>query len=333
MTIKVLARGVGCGTGTAGFEYEPGYVFVEDAACREYDWLVVYDELPSRDVGTFRNGAEPLACPRENTILATAEPVSIKNYTKSYAGQFGHLLTNRPQSAEDHPGWHLGSGYYRWYIGRRHSECAEYVLPPKTKTISVACSSKRMRHTRHNDRFRLVEELAKSVPGLDWFGRGVRGFGKKYEVMDPYKYHVAIENHIAPHHWSEKLSDSILSECLTFYAGDPLIGEILPKEAIIPIPIDDPKLAAEIVNAAIAGNEWEKRRDAILEAKRLILEKYNFYAQVIEVIEAAGGGVRCSAEAGERIWSRHKLRLRSPRAAVESICGFMAHTLRQIRSI
>ena len=43
MKIKVLAKGAKIGS--ASFEYEPGYEFISDPACSEYDWLVVYDEL------------------------------------------------------------------------------------------------------------------------------------------------------------------------------------------------------------------------------------------------------------------------------------------------
>jgi hypothetical protein len=142
-----------------------------------------------------------------------------------------------------------------------------------------------MQYTKHAARFNLAEYLSKEIPEMDWFGRGVKGFQNKYEVLEPYKYHVTIENHIGEHHWSEKLSDVFLAECLPFYAGDPAADEIFPKESFIPIPIDDPVAASKIIKDAIANNEYEKRREAVLEAKRLILEKYNFWAQVIDVIE------------------------------------------------
>lgn len=58
MKIKVLAKGAKIGS--ASFEYEPGYEFISDPVCSEYDWLVVYDELPGRDIGTFHDGYEEL---------------------------------------------------------------------------------------------------------------------------------------------------------------------------------------------------------------------------------------------------------------------------------
>lgn len=284
MRIKVLHRG--SWLGASDFEYRPGCVFVFDPSCSDYDWLVVYDEMPSKDVGTVQRGYENLRCPQECTILATSEPVSIKRYSHSYTRQFGHLLTNRPPEAEKHQHYHLGRGYYWWYLGRSYEECLEGKMLKKEKVISLVSSSKKMRFTKHAARYALAKYLAETIPEIEWYGHGVRPFEKKYEVLEPYKYHVTIENHIARHHWSEKLADAFLAECLPFYAGDPDVGEIFPKESFIHIPIDDPAAAAEIINAAIDSGEYEKRREAVLEAKRLILEKYNFYAQVLSLIES-----------------------------------------------
>lgn len=317
MKIKVIKKGMPCGP--AAFEYAPGYVFDYSADCCDYDWLVVYDEMPTCDVGTFHDGYEPLACPKECTMLLTQEPVSIKSYSRPYTRQFGHLLTNRPQSAENHPHYHLGRGYYDWYIGRTYKECVETVIPPKSKLISVVCSSKRMRNTKHNARYRLTESLVAAIPEIEWFGRGVRGFDKKYDTLDPYKYHVTIENHIEPHHWSEKLADVFLAECLPLYAGDPAADEVFPPESFIPIPIDDPAESAKIVKAAIASGEYEKRREAILEAKRLIISKYNFWAQVIELIESEAGQSTTPVDKANpvRIYARKALRKHSLSAALE----------------
>mgnify|MGYP003320935205 CR=1 FL=1 len=285
------------------------YEFVYDPACADYDWLVVFDEMPV--------DCEVLRCPKERTILCTWEPVSIKSYSKAYTRQFGHLLTNRPPEAERHPHYHLGRGYYFWFVGRDFASCQMPVTAPKGKLVSACISAKQMGHTRHRDRFNLMTALAKSVPGLDWYGRGVRPFWHKFEVLDPYKYHVTVENHIAPHHWSEKIADAFLCECLPFYAGDPLLDEVFPTESFIPIPIDDPIEAARIVNAAVAAGEYEKRREAVLEAKRLILEKYNFWAQVIGVIEASQGQEIAPVSGQPVVYGRRELRLHNPLAALE----------------
>ena len=180
-----------------------------------------------------------------------------------------------------------------------------------------------MRHTKHAARYELAETLSAAIPEIEWFGHGVRPFERKYEVLEPYKYHITLENHIGERHWSEKLADAFLAECLPFYAGDPMADEIFPRESFIPIPIDDPVAAAEIIKKAIANGEYEKRRGAILEAKRLVLDKYNFWAQVIELIESESNQSIAVADVSKALFIYEKKALRSCciKAAMED--GFL----------
>lgn len=275
--IKVLSK---CRRGSAApYEYAPGYVFTEDSSCTDYDWLVGFEDIPS-------DRAEVLVCPRERTMFLTWEPVSVKRYSPAFTRQFGHLLTNRPPEADRHPHYHFGRGYFPWFIERDAQEVAAAVLPPKTRLLSTVCSSKQMKQTLHYQRFCLTTALKAAFPDLDWYGHGVKPMDRKIDALDPYKYHIAVENHIAPGHWTEKIADPILCECLTFYAGDPTLGEVLPSESFIPIPIDNPAEAERIIRAAIEEGAYEKRLGAIREAKRRLLEKYNFHAQIIATIEA-----------------------------------------------
>ena len=320
-TIKVIL-GYHAHSGGQTIAYGTDYRFVFDIACENYDWLVVYESMPEDSGGTIVNGAERLACPKERTIFCTWEPTSIKCYSKAFTRQFGHLLSNRPPEAEQHPHYHLGRGYFFWFNNRTLEENRTTVIPEKTKTISTVCSAKQMRGTRHFERYRLMCELKNKVPAFEWFGRGVRETEKKSDALDPYKYHVAVENHIAPDFWTEKIADALLCECLPFYAGDPNLGTVLPPQSFIPIPIDDPDKAAEIINSAIAGNEYEKRKPAILEAKRMLLEKYNFFAQVVAIIEAEKDQPITAVDPAlpVLIHNRRWIRLRHPSTLIEELC-------------
>ena len=60
--------------GACRFEFDP--------ELREYDWLVAYDDLSPVGPEKFSLRKETLACPRERTILVTAEPSSIKCYNR-----------------------------------------------------------------------------------------------------------------------------------------------------------------------------------------------------------------------------------------------------------
>ncbi len=259
-------------------------IFFDGAKGEPYDWRIVYDEMPRKDLGEYQNGEEPVYCPRERTMLLTTEPTSIKRYSKAYTRQFGHFLTNRPPAAEKHPHYHFGEGYYQWFYDKSYNQIKEQVLPPKDKILSAVCSAKQMKFTAHNARFTLIKSIAEAVPECDWYGRGVKPLNYKYEALDRYKYSLAIENHIEKGHWSEKIADVLLAEALPFYAGDPNLGNVLPSESFIRVPLEDPTEAIAIVKEALANNEYEKRIEAIREAKRLLMTKYNLWAQILKVI-------------------------------------------------
>ncbi|MHC4553671.1 MAG: glycosyltransferase family 10 domain-containing protein, partial [Planctomycetota bacterium] len=148
----------------------------------------------------------------------------------------------------------------------------------KTQVISTVCSTKQQRHTLHHKRYSFVQALRQTLPELEVFGRGIQPVKDKSEALDDFKYHIAVENYIGPHHWTEKLADTFLGVCLPFYAGAPNAADYFPPESFIPIDIHDPAGAAKIIQQAIAENAYEKRLPAILEARKLVMEKYNMFA-------------------------------------------------------
>jgi hypothetical protein len=319
--VKVFGGTVRRFTGGDSFLWKDRYLFTCNPACQDYDWLCVYDEIPPGWPELGRGGM-PVRCPRERTALITQEPVSVKSYCRPYVMQFGHLLSNRPKSAENHPGHFPGAGYMVWYTGRSFAdEQAREPGAERKDAVSAVCSAKNMRHTHHAARFRLMEALERDVAGFERFGKGVRPLKRKCDALDDFKYHVAMENHVAPGHWTEKLADPIVCGCLTFYAGDPGAAKILPERSFIPIPADDPALAVEIVKKAVADGEWEKRRDAIAEARALLLEKYNLFAQIASLIEAAGPAAATAKTPTPplRLLTRRQARRRHPLAAISDL--------------
>ena len=259
-----------------------GAEFTRDAACRDYDWLLVYDEMPE---GCQR---EELACPAEHTILVTQEPPTIKIFPPAYTRQFNYVLTTHTPRELPHPHHRYGAGCFTWMNGRHPQHYLTAPEPEKTACISAICTRKLMKNTEHYKRFLLFTHLQEHLPEFVWRGQGINPLKYKYEAMDAFKYHVVVENYIHAHHWSEKLADAFLSNCLPFYAGDSALEEILPPESFIRIPLEDPALALSIIREAVAAGEYEKRLPAIREARRLILQKYNLWSQVLDTIAAHG---------------------------------------------
>lgn len=286
-----------------------GVQLVIDARCRDYDWLVVYDDMPRQDVGSVRRETEELACPREHTILITAEPPSIKLYPDCYTRQFEYVLTTHDRCYLPHRNWRRGQGCLMWMAGYSAQEVYGRDAWSKSKLFSTVCSTKMMKHTQHFNRYRLTEYVSKGIPEMDWFGWGKAPLASKATALSDYRYHLAAENYIHPYHWSDKIADPILGLCLTFYAGDPALSEVFPPECVIPIPIDDPPAALEIIRQAIRDNEYEKRLPALRKARRLLITRYNIFHQVVQIInqhQAEHPGTTQFESA--KIYGRHRLR-------------------------
>ena len=290
------------------------YLF--DVNATDYDWLVVYNDLPPSRL------EELLCCAQQQTILVTMEPSSIKIYGRAFSAQFGAVLTSQPESALPHPNRIFSQSGLQWFYGvgqnRLLSHDEMMSAPPltKNKVMSTVCSSKQQKHTLHHKRYNFTQALKQKLPYLDIYGHGVKPLDDKAEALDDYKYHLTIENYIGPHHWTEKLSDAFLGATLPFYSGCPNATDYFPEESFIPIDIDDVAGTTEIIQRAINGNEYEKRLPHILEARRRVMNEYNLFAVLAGEIESrhVNGG---SVDGGETICSRRTLRRAKPLVAFQ----------------
>lgn len=264
--------------------------FVFDPEAQDYDWVFVYDDLPSIHTAKNISRKEPLYCAKQHTILLTGEPSNIKLYGRAFVGQFGQILTSQEPWALRHPQRVYSQPAMRWFYGAGRETAVSYdalkaeELPPKTKQIATVCSTKKQKHTLHYQRFHFVEQLKKRLPELEVYGHGVREMKDKAESLRDYRYHVAIENHFAPHHFTEKLSDAFLGFTLPFYFGCPNAADYFPADSFIPIDINDVEGAYRIIHTAMENNEHEKRMPAIIEARRRVLEDYNLFAVLNQII-------------------------------------------------
>lgn len=310
--------------------------FIFDRDARDYDWLVVYDDLPTRAGEPRKCTTESLACAREHTLLVTSEPASVKIYGNDFTHQFGAVLTSQPEWALPHPQRIFSQPALHWFygVGSSHIESFDEMVgnPPTTKThdVSMVHSPKAMRHTLHYRRARFMHWLAGQMPELDLFGRQTqRPLDDKADCLRSYRYHVAVENFLGPHHWTEKLADAFLGLSLPFYAGCPNAEAYFPEDSFIRIDIRAPEAALDIMRRAIHDREYEKRLPALHEARRRILFEYNFFAVIAQLIEARySSGYQ--AGAGASLLSRRAMRQSSPWVALRDVGGKLHGRLRYL---
>jgi hypothetical protein len=282
--------------------------FLFDPDENSYDWLVVFDDLPSKGTGGVPKGRELLRCNSENTLLITAEPVTIKVYGDSFLTQFGHVLSSQEPFGLRHRHHIHSQCSLPWFYGKPYNEnLLSFPQPSSNKILSTVCSSKQQKHTLHSLRYSFTQQLKNRYPEMDIFGHGHRFIHNKYEALDPYYYHLAVENHLAPNHWTEKLSDSFLGGCYPFYFGAPNVFDYFPQESLCLIDIRSAEVAIEIIIKGIRDNYYHKALSAIHEARRRVLEEYALFPMLSRLIPELHQE-STSKKNGEEILSRHQWR-------------------------
>ena len=292
--------------------------FIFDPSERNYDWFVVENDLPTQfRVEQQSTAIESLACSPEHTLFITREPSSVSTYGSPFLNQFRYVLTGHEDWALKHRGKIHSQPALRWYYGdtsrigatniRDFDSIAANLPKEKSKTIGTMCSAKAQKHTMHYDRVQFIERLQKALPELDRFGEGFKEIPDKAICLDDYKYHIAIENHVCDHWWTEKLSDSFLGLTLPFYHGAPNAHHYFPKESFIPINIYDFEGSLEIIKNAIASEEYEKRIEAIHVARERCLYKYSTFPTVSKIIEAKHSKEHANSKK-VTIYSKHAIR-------------------------
>lgn len=298
-------------------------LFDFDVDCTEYDWLVVYQDLPRSDNYLTE---EKLRCPRERTMLITGEPSTITVFGRDYLRQFGCVLTfqepwamQHPNVIFHHPGliWHYGlpfreGNFITW------DQMASAPVPEKKSLLSTVCSQRTGKVTLHSTRVDFTWRLKDELPELDIYGHGVNPMNDKAEVLDPYRFHIAIENHVFDHHLTEKLPDALLGFTVPFYHGAPNTAEYFPKESFIPIDINDYKRARDIIKSHLANNEYSDRLPYVVEARRRVLEEQNLFAIINRKITQQEEKITTKTP-NKVIRNRPTMRIKNPIAGLRSL--------------
>lgn len=240
------------------------------------DFVIVFNRVPE-DVTVL--------CAPENIWVIIQEP-PVREYEWLRAGfdNFARVYTpdTTLQAAKyihSHPAlpWHVLKSY----------DFLKQAPPPDDKSRPLAwITSNLRRRAGHRARMAFLDQLRATV-SLDLWGRGFTPIDDKWDGLAPYRYALAVENHSTDYYWTEKLADCYLSWTMPIYYGCTNIDRYFPPESMIKIDITKPDAAIETIRAAIESDLYRERRDAIAEARQLILDKYQFFPYIAEQIQAA----------------------------------------------
>lgn len=288
--------------------------FVFSIGEQDYDWLVVIDDVSRQ----LMMPPEVLSCADEHTLLVTTEPASITHYGDAFCAQFEQVLTSQPSEALRHTNRIFSHTGNVWFNGHRYDELDGNEFPEKTTDFSTVCSSKQQKHTIHNERYQFCHWLANELPSMDLFGHGSRYIEHKYDALDPYRFHLAIENYSGLHHWTEKLADPYLSGCFPIYYGCQNIADYFPTESFLEIDLFNRSEAIEKIRNVIEDAAFfESRQDALYEARRLVMNDYNLLSMIERLVLEKFVPTRKPSK--RPLYNRKQMRIRRPSDALRHL--------------
>ncbi|WP_432821222.1 glycosyltransferase family 10 domain-containing protein [Trichloromonas sp.] len=249
------------------------------APVEECDFLIVLNEVREKLV---------VRCPAENVWALMQEPFVpgvfdwMEEGHRPFSRVFTHHVPVRTVKYVTSP------PLVPWHVDRNFDFLSVMEAPVKHRGVSWITSSARI-FPGHRRRMDFLDFLVGEAGiDVDMFGRGIRPIADKWDGLAPYRYSIAVENSFGPDYWTEKLADCFLTYTLPFYYGCPNLERYFPSESFIRIDITDPDGALNIMQRAVANDEYSKRLPAIAEARRRVLLQYQFFPFMAEQVVAAG---------------------------------------------
>jgi hypothetical protein len=274
---------------------EDGVNFIINQQVQKCDAWVVYQ-------GLYR--PDETICPPERLFLYTYEPPGLHDFEQGFLDQFAKIVTAQRQIK--HPGvlyrhqgqpWLAGvtrdinQNLHRSNEGRLNWEdFSKMQRPEKTKELSVICSRK-VHIPGHEQRLRFLDRLSSEIGNaLDLFGYGHYPLVDKWEALAPYRFHLVLENSYVPDYWTEKLADAYLGYCLPLVWGCPNLTDYFPENSYVQLDTTHPEQAVAKVKDALSKGINGEMLNAILEARRRVLEEYNLFAEIRRLVQTTPVG-------------------------------------------
>lgn len=237
------------------------------------DYWIVYGDL---DHNTR------IKCRKASIFIISEETVNKKLDTR-FLKQFDIVIGS--QESIEHPNYISAQYVCPWQIKRSYDDLISMPPPVKQSDLSAVISDMTWKEG-HKKRFAFVNQLKGHFKSkLDWFGRGNVFINDKWDGLAPYRFSIAIENTVTKNYWSEKIMDCFLTYTMPVYSGCSNIAEFFPEGSYLSADLNDLEKTIEIIENAIASDLYTKNLPMIIEARKRILDQFQFFPKVCSLIK------------------------------------------------
>jgi hypothetical protein len=265
---------------------KPDYLLLYNFAGirKEFKKKYIFFRPELKNIPYSREEMQPLlrGVPQERIIFLWREPpleeivetnLACYEWAKDYCGYI-----SSPDDAAPIPEYMPAI----WYHGNSFRELNEMPVPEKIRTCSWITSGVN-RTANHRQRLEFLRLLQNNQLDCDFYGRNLPTWvtsggelANKWYAMAPYRYNLAIENY-ADNQWyvTEKMWDALLAWCLPIYYGGSAADKLLPPGSFLRLPSLDEKGLQYIQEVTAAPDAWYQAKDAIAEARQIVLHKLN----------------------------------------------------------
>ena len=264
------------------------------------DYIIILDDLPNNIlnlgynnfINSIKDINKLIYFQRENTAL-------LKNKNSWFRSIILSTLKHN---------YSYDNGYFytfttAHFLNKSYDELKSMKYPDKNKNISCIVSSKNLGPT-YTDRKKFIKNYSNNFQNsIDIYGKGwdkelgnnykgelgsyhqnINKNTSKLDGLLSYNYSICLENYPQEKVMSEKITDCLLSWCLPIYSGSEYTNKYYPKDSFYLINIKDETVydkIYKITNKSITKDNI----NAIRKARNLILDKYNIWEQIFQIID------------------------------------------------
>jgi hypothetical protein len=227
-------------------------------------------------------------------IFVTCEPPEVFQYSLRILELYDVVLAGNFSYLRSAKNTLIRTGLLNWSAGVRYedkkpiegrtvSELSNLPFDRKQRVLSVVTSEKVMTPL-HRRRLEFIEFLSRRMNEIEVFGRHSRFLPDKADALIPYSHHLALENHMNPHFWTEKVSDPILCNSRVLYVGHKSIKDSFSSSSVLWVSLDNFENAYRLIATDMESDFGSITSSSLIDARNHIIESANVHANILKIV-------------------------------------------------